>query len=177
MEYIVYTDGAANKEKDKIGFSYFIRTKDRFITKKSFSSYGSNIMTAEILGVGMAAECLLKTVELSKEDSVIFLVDSKTAVSYISDRVFGKTLTEEGYEEWISHLSKDEPIPNIGDHVVVPNIGSYDKRARVAVNKVLELNEKTNVVFDKAWAHTNTKTGNALADRLAKYALRMATWR
>lgn len=142
MLYKIYTDGSVNREKKLMGFSFVIVTNKDFITMKQFKTTGVAPTKAEIIAVGMAAEYMLNKVELKEGDSVTFHVDSAEALSYFSS-------------------SEDKLFSNTSDQRII-----------LAKDMIEDLRSKVNVNLKKVWAHSSqTGNGNALADRLVKYAL------
>lgn len=142
MLYKIYTDGSVNREKKLMGFSFVIVTNKDFVTMKQFKSTGVAPTKAEIIAIGMAAEYMLNKVDLNEEVSVTFNTDSAEALEYFTDE-------------------ECQLFSN-----------TTDQRIILAKSTVNELREKVNVNFRKVWAHSSqTGNGNALADRLVKYAL------
>jgi len=169
MKYMVYSDGSASKDMHKIGFSFIITGDNTFITQKNFSTDGSNILSAEILGIGMAAEYLLNNRELNMEDSVKFCVDSKPATQYILTRLEGVKVTEDNLEG----IRLTNPEAQIGDFVKLDIDQCAEKRVKVALSKIAQLKDKSQIEFSKSWGHSRGLNGNSVADKYAKYALRL----
>lgn len=148
MKYLIYTDGACDHKNRKAASSYFIKTKDDFITLgfKSFS--GKSAVIAEILAIGLAVETIMKEVELKSVDKVVIYTDSSRALEIFS------TLKEEN-----SELEVGGP------------------RVQLAWDVCKKLNTICDVEIRKIKAHSDATNGNKVADRLAKHALRLSTSR
>lgn len=144
MRYEIHTDGAYSYEQELISSAFVIKTHDRFIAQgiKVFDCYQAMVNEAEQLAIGIAAEALMKEVELVKEDSVVFYTDSQSTIMYYQN-VFRK---------------KNSPC-------------TVDKRSMLAWKKVHELTQKCHVEFRHVHAHANEWNTNNCVDRLVKYGL------
>lgn len=143
MIYHIYTDGSVNREKGVLGLSYVITTDDKFIAMNQYQTRGIISTKAELIAVGMAAEYLMKKVQLQLDDEVIFHVDSYEAIHFFTketgSQIFGS---------------------------------DNDPRIQLVEDMYKRLSEKVTIEFKKVWAHKGeTITANKLADKLAKYAL------
>lgn len=144
MRYIIFTDGGHNKEEDKISASFVIVTKYQYIDMGASISKGGDIGVAEALAIGLAANNLLRIVDLKKdEDSVVIKSDSRNSIDLFNRIKQGK---------------------------VKP--ANLDTRISMAWDKLVELGEKCDWELSKINSHHNCTNGNRLADRLVKYALK-----
>lgn len=199
MKYMIYTDGAVNFEKGIASFAFMIRTEDKFVTQKAFVIKDKQIDEAELLGIGMAAQWLLANVNTDDRPEVVIHADSAIAIKVFSDMIEEKygididASAERNYAlSFIENVSaqlgaeqqvnfgktKDKNWLKLEFYKKMSNLDWKDYQRRPAVRMCMEsiedLAQKTELKIYKANAHSGEVNGNGVADRLARYSLRMA---
>ena len=143
MLYSVYTDGSVDEAASKIASTFLIYTDDSFIALDSALFKGKFSSIAETLAIGVAAQYILRNLDITKDGTVVFHTDSR------SSKIFLK-----------NHLDEEEDMRT-------PN----DQRVKIVVDTMKLLTSKCNVEFKKVKAHEVSLSGNNVVDRIAKLSL------
>lgn len=142
MNYVVFTDGAYDKDL-KIGSSaFFVRTDDRFISLKATAINTYGIKMAEVFAVAYALENLMDIVELKKTDKVFIKCDSQQALELI------KALWEDPDEKW-----------------------RRDEKLKICMQVLRRASKVCTLDMSYIPAHMDIATSNKFVDRLAKSSL------
>lgn len=143
MKYTIFTDGSCDFKNKRITSSYFIRTKEDFITLGCETFDGGNIAAAESIAVGLAVEELMNEVDLKQHDKVLIRTDCESVLTF-----FENATDENGGPK------------------------TKDNRCKKAWWEYRTLCSKCSVELKKIKAHRDEVNGNKVADRLAKYFMR-----
>jgi ribonuclease HI len=150
MNYVVFTDGAYDESSEKGSSAFFIkRNDDEFVDMKCYVLSSRNNRYAELFAYSSAAEYLLENCNITSEDKILFVSDSRSAITLASQLI-------NGYEGDFLH-------PDIKFELTKKSLRELDKRAHVSFKRIL--------------GHQEEFSGNKVVDRLAKYSLRVALGR
>lgn len=145
MNYQIYTDGAHSQEKGIIAASCFITANDTTFVAQDYKKFKCNdIAVAEMIAIGLGAETLMSTVEITKKDTVTVYSDNQRV------------------------LQKLEPI-HLG-HMECPS--KADATCATWSGLVRLRHQCRRLQLKKVTGHSVEFTGNTVADRLAKVQLR-----
>lgn len=145
MLYRVYTDGSGSDLQKIIGAAYLILTEDTYICHGSATVRGiDNPTYAETIAVGLAAQDLLDSNKLTKEDEIVFYIDCVSTIKFCKK------------------LCKRDPEANISSIPLV----------KASITIVRELCKTCKVSFEKVRSHQDKVNPNTFVDKLAKFCIR-----